>query len=123
MTIRVLIADDQVMVRQRFTVLLDAEPGIEVVGQAVDGVDAIEKAGELAPGVVLMDIRMPRLGGIDATRRLTEAPAAQVKVLCTRTRRGWCARPATDPLPGSRTRRRPGPSCGGRRRCAGPCGS
>ncbi|MER5556294.1 response regulator transcription factor [Streptomyces sp. NPDC002793] len=81
MTIRVLIADDQMMVRQGFTVLLDAEPGIEVVGQAVDGMDALEKAAELAPDVVLMDIRMPRLGGIDATRRLTEAPGATVRVL------------------------------------------
>ncbi|MEU2681086.1 response regulator [Streptomyces sp. NPDC102415] len=81
MTIRVLIADDQMMVRQGFTVLLNAEPGIEVVGQAVDGVDALEKAAELAPDVVLMDIRMPRLGGIDATRRLTAAPGATVRVL------------------------------------------
>ncbi|MGP3751309.1 DNA-binding response regulator, NarL/FixJ family, contains REC and HTH domains [Streptomyces sp. LamerLS-316] len=81
MTIRVLIADDQMMVRQGFTVLLNAEPGIEVVGQAVDGVDALEKAAELAPDVVLMDIRMPRLGGIDATRQLTGAPGATVRVL------------------------------------------
>ena len=81
MTIRVLIADDQMMVRQGFTVLLNAEPGIEVVGQAVDGLDALEKAARLAPDVVLMDIRMPRLGGIDATRRLTEAPGPTVRVL------------------------------------------
>ncbi|MFB8027564.1 response regulator [Streptomyces sp. NPDC056465] len=81
MTIRVLIADDQMMVRQGFTVLLDAEPGIEVVGQAVDGVDALEKAAELGPDVVLMDIRMPRLGGIDATRRLTGEHGSTVKVL------------------------------------------
>ncbi|MER5893910.1 response regulator transcription factor [Streptomyces sp. NPDC001876] len=81
MTIRVLIADDQMMVRQGFTVLLNAEPGIEVVGQAVDGLDAVEKVTALAPDVVLMDIRMPRLGGIDATRRITEAPGATVKVL------------------------------------------
>jgi DNA-binding NarL/FixJ family response regulator len=81
MTIRVLIADDQMMVRQGFTVLLNAEPGIEVVGQAVDGLDALEKAAELAPDVVLMDIRMPRLGGIDATRRLTEATGAAPRVL------------------------------------------
>ncbi|WP_405696108.1 response regulator [Streptomyces sp. NBC_01185] len=81
MTIRVLIADDQMMVRQGFTVLLNAEPGIEVVGQAVDGLDALEKAAELGPDVVLMDIRMPRLGGIDATRRLTGEPGSAVKVL------------------------------------------
>ncbi|WP_214107486.1 response regulator [Acrocarpospora catenulata] len=80
-TIRVLIADDQMMVRQGFTVLLNAEPGIEVVGQAVDGLDAVAKIAELAPDVVLMDIRMPGLGGIEATRRITEAPGAAVKVL------------------------------------------
>ncbi|KAA6222940.1 DNA-binding response regulator [Streptomyces albofaciens JCM 4342] len=79
--IRVLIADDQVMVRQGFTVLLDAEPGIEVAGQAVDGLDALGKAAELAPDVVLMDIRMPGLNGIEATRRLTEAAGSTVKVL------------------------------------------
>ncbi|AKH81616.1 LuxR family transcriptional regulator [Streptomyces sp. CNQ-509] len=79
--IRVLIADDQVMVRQGFTVLLDAEPGIEVVGQAVDGADAVAKTAELRPDVVLMDIRMPGLGGIEATRRLTEPPSAAVRVL------------------------------------------
>lgn len=79
--VRVLIADDQVMVRQGFTVLLDAEDGIEVVGQAVDGLDALAKAAELAPDVVLMDIRMPELGGIEATRRLTGRAGPPVKVL------------------------------------------
>ncbi|MFE0381006.1 response regulator [Streptomyces inhibens] len=81
MTIRVLIADDQMMVRQGFTVLLNAEPGIEVIGQAVDGLDAVAKAAELAPDVVLMDIRMPELGGIEATRRITGPAGATVKVL------------------------------------------
>ncbi|MFJ6899862.1 response regulator [Streptomyces hokutonensis] len=83
-TIRVLIADDQQMVRQGFTVLLNAQPGIEVVGQAVDGLDAVVKVAELAPDVVLMDIRMPELGGIEATRRITEAtPHIKVLVLTT----------------------------------------
>ncbi|MFD8367601.1 response regulator [Streptomyces hygroscopicus] len=80
-TIRVLIADDQVMVRQGFSVLLNAEPDIEVVGQAVDGADAVDKVAELSPDVVLMDIRMPGVGGIEATRRLTEPGGATVKVL------------------------------------------
>ncbi|MGW5937315.1 response regulator [Streptomyces celluloflavus] len=80
-TIRVLIADDQMMVRQGFTVLLNAEPGIEVVGQAVDGLDAVAKVAELAPDIVLMDIRMPALGGIEATRRITGPAGATVKVL------------------------------------------
>jgi len=84
MTIRVLIADDQMMVRQGFTVLLNTQPDIEVVGQAVDGLDAIVKVAELAPDVVLMDIRMPELGGIEATRRITEkTPEIRVLVLTT----------------------------------------
>ncbi|MER6267858.1 response regulator transcription factor [Streptomyces sp900105755] len=78
--IRVVIADDQQMVRQGFTVLLNAQPGIEVVGQAVDGLDAVAKVAELTPDVVLMDIRMPELGGIEATRRIAGAHA-HIKVL------------------------------------------
>ncbi|MGW5370422.1 response regulator [Streptomyces sp. NPDC004009] len=82
--IRVLVADDQQMVRQGFTVLLDTKPGIEVVGQAVHGLDAIAKVRELAPDVVLMDIRMPELGGIEATRRITAGhPDVRVLVLTT----------------------------------------
>ncbi|MER6580232.1 response regulator transcription factor [Nonomuraea sp. NPDC001023] len=80
-SIRVLIADDQVMVRQGFTVLLNAEPGIEVVGQAVNGLDAVDKVAELDPDVVLMDVRMPELGGIEATRRIAARPDASAKVL------------------------------------------
>ncbi|BCM67805.1 MULTISPECIES: response regulator [Streptomyces] len=83
-SIRVLIADDQQMVRQGFTVLLNTQPDIEVIGQAVDGRDAIARTAELAPDVVLMDIRMPELGGIEATRRITEDhPAVKVLVLTT----------------------------------------
>ncbi|AQS68475.1 response regulator transcription factor [Streptomyces pactum] len=82
--IRVLIADDQQMVRQGFTVLLNTQPDIEVIGQAVDGLDAVAKVAELAPEVVLMDIRMPELGGIEATRRITVAtPEIRVLVLTT----------------------------------------
>ncbi|MEV6191122.1 response regulator transcription factor [Streptomyces sp. NPDC051920] len=83
-TIRVLIADDQQMVRQGFTVLLNTHPGIEVIGQAVDGLDAVRQVAELAPDVVLMDIRMPELGGIEATRRITtDTPHIKVLVLTT----------------------------------------
>ncbi|MFF8263523.1 response regulator [Streptomyces virginiae] len=79
--IKVMIADDQMMVRQGFTVLLNAQPDIEVVGQAVDGADAVAKVAELAPDVVLMDIRMPGMGGIEATSVITRVPDAAVKVL------------------------------------------
>ncbi|MFE7093269.1 response regulator [Streptomyces erythrochromogenes] len=79
--IKVMIADDQMMVRQGFTVLLNAQPDIEVVGQAVDGADAVAKVAELAPDVVLMDIRMPGMGGIEATSVITRVPDAEVKVL------------------------------------------
>ncbi|KOV60282.1 response regulator [Streptomyces sp. MMG1121] len=83
-TIRVLIADDQEMVRQGFTVLLNTQPDIEVIGQAVDGLDAIARTAELGPDVVLMDIRMPELGGIEATRRIAvEHPGVKVLVLTT----------------------------------------
>ncbi|AXE22258.1 DNA-binding response regulator [Streptomyces globosus] len=78
--IRVMIADDQMMVRQGFTVLLNTQPDIEVVGQAVDGADAVAKAAELGPDVVLMDIRMPGTGGIEATSVIT-ASGSEAKVL------------------------------------------
>ncbi|MEZ7132610.1 response regulator [Nonomuraea sp. AD125B] len=80
-SIRVLIADDQAMVRQGFTVLLDAEPGIEVAGQAANGLEAVAMAAELNPDVVLMDVRMPELGGIEATRRIAAQAGTTVKVL------------------------------------------
>ncbi|MFG2158105.1 response regulator [Streptomyces olivaceus] len=82
--IRVLIADDQQMVRQGFTVLLNTQPDIEVIGQAVHGLDAVAKVADLSPDVVLMDIRMPELGGIEATRRITgSTPDIRVLVLTT----------------------------------------
>lgn len=84
MTIRVLIADDQMMVREGFSVLLGAMPDIEVVGEAVNGREAVDRVRELAPDVVLMDIRMPELNGIEATREIVAADsAAKVLVLTT----------------------------------------
>jgi DNA-binding NarL/FixJ family response regulator len=83
-TIRVLIADDQMMVREGFSVLLGAMPDIEVVGEAVNGREAVERVRELAPDVVLMDIRMPELNGIEATREIVAADgSAKVLVLTT----------------------------------------
>ncbi|MEU0927227.1 response regulator transcription factor [Streptomyces samsunensis] len=82
--IRVLIADDQVMVREGFSVLLNAQPDIEVVGEAVDGRQAIAQVAALRPDVVLMDIRMPEVNGLEATREIVAADAdAKVLVLTT----------------------------------------
>ena len=74
MTISVLIADDQAMVRAGFAAVLAAQPGIEVVGQAADGAEAVSLARDLRPDVVVMDVRMPGLNGIEATRALQTPP-------------------------------------------------
>jgi DNA-binding NarL/FixJ family response regulator len=80
--IRVVLADDHALVRAGFGVLLDAEPGIEVVGVATNGREAIELARARRPQVVLMDIRMPDIDGIEATRQITVDPALDdVRVL------------------------------------------
>lgn len=80
--IRVLLADDQSLVRAGFRALLDAQPDIEVTGEAADGEEALRRVRELRPDVVLMDIRMPLLDGLAATRRITSDPAlVDVKVV------------------------------------------
>jgi DNA-binding NarL/FixJ family response regulator len=83
-TIRVVVADDQGMVRSGFSVLLNAQPDIQVIGEAVNGKEAVEQAIELRPDVILMDVRMPVLDGLQATRRITALPEPpKVLVLTT----------------------------------------
>ena len=82
MTVRILIADDQALVRAGFKMILDAEDDLDVVGEASDGAQAVAMANDLEPDVVLMDIRMPELDGIEATRRIIAAAGERpVRVL------------------------------------------
>ena len=82
--IRILLVDDQALVRAGFRMILDAEPEMEVVGEAADGREAVDQARRLRPTIVLMDIRMPRMDGIEATRHLTaDGDGARVLILTT----------------------------------------
>jgi len=80
--IRVMICDDHALFRRGLIMVLESEDGIEVVGEAEDGDDAIARVGDLAPDVILMDVRMPRVTGIEATRSIAEAvPTAKILML------------------------------------------
>ena len=81
MSIGVLLVDDERLVRAGFRMILKAEVDIEVVGEAGDGAEALEQAAKLRPDVVLMDIRMPTLDGLDATRRILAAPNHRPRVI------------------------------------------
>ena len=84
MSIRVLVVDDQSLIREGLAIILDTQPDIQVVGQAADGREAVKLAGQLTPDVILMDIRMPFMDGIKATRQIKEShPGIQVLILTT----------------------------------------
>ncbi len=88
--IRVLLADDQDIIRTGLTIILNHQPDIEVVGQAADGLASIEKAQQLRPDVILMDLEMPRLNGIQATRQIMATlPKTQIILLTTCSTDEW----------------------------------
>lgn len=81
--IRLLIADDEAMVRKGLRLVLETEDDLEVVGEAADGLQAVEEAGRLRPDVILMDVRMPHMDGVEACRRVVNGSDAKVVVLTT----------------------------------------
>jgi DNA-binding NarL/FixJ family response regulator len=88
--IRVLLADDQDIIRTGLTIILNHQPDLEVVGQAADGIEAVDLAKQLQPDVILMDIKMPRLNGIQATRQImTALPRTQIIILTTYDTDDW----------------------------------
>lgn len=88
--IRVLLADDQDIIRTGLTIILSHQPDLEVVGQAADGIEAVDLAKKLQPDVILMDVKMPRLNGIQATRQIVSAlPKTQIIILTTYDTDDW----------------------------------
>ncbi len=84
MSIRLLLVDDQTLVRAGFRMILEETDGVDIVGEAADGAEAVRRVAELEPDVILMDVRMPRMDGIDATRRLARAgDPARIIILTT----------------------------------------
>ena len=118
MTVRVLIADDQDLVRTGLRMILGAQPDIEVVGVAADGREAVALARRLRPDVCLFDIRMPEMDGIEATRQLRgtrrRRPASRSWSSPRSTSTSTCTAPSRQ-APGASCSRTPGPSCWSRR--------
>lgn len=81
--IRIVVADDQPVIREGFAAVLSAQPGLEVVGQAADGAELVDLVTQTAPDLALVDIRMPRMDGIEATRRIAAASDTRVLILTT----------------------------------------